>query len=223
MCEHLTDPERLKEKARAKTIEFARLDKENSGARQAAQKQHDRLDIQIKKLVRIIEEEDDIPRELLASLKAMEIERKGLEERIRLLGAESNVTTLHPHTLKAFGKNIETLHAKLKRNPDDPECRMAFGNIIDSIVVHPTGYDAPYDISLYARLSALVGIDLFPTPRTNEQIVAAEGFSRVPLQSGTIHHRHHPDPPPSLLLCNIEAKTGPNSLANWHVACCKNG
>jgi site-specific DNA recombinase len=119
-------------------LEFARLEKESNGSRQAAVKQFDRLNIQIAKLVRMLDDEDDMPRELLASLKAKEIERKGLEERIRLLGAESNVTTLHPNVIKAFGKNIETLHEKLKRNSDDPECRMAFGNIIDSIIVHPT-------------------------------------------------------------------------------------
>lgn len=187
MCSHLTDPEFLKEKARAKTVEFARLEKESRGARAEAQKQFDRLDVQIKKLVKLIDEEDDLPKELLASLKAKEIERKGLEERLRLLGAESNVTTLHPHTIKAFGRSIETLHAKLKRSPEDEECRMAFGNIIDSIIVHPTGFSAPYDISLYARLSAIMGVDLFPTPRTTQEIVAAEGFPGVLTKAGLIH------------------------------------
>jgi site-specific DNA recombinase len=179
MCLHLTDPELIKASTLAKTLEFSRLEKENNGARQAAVKQFDRLNIQIAKLVRMIDEEDDMPRELLASLKAKEIERRSLEERIRLLQAESNVTTLHPTVIKAFGKSIETLHAKLKRNPDDPECRMAFGNIIDSIIVHPTENGKPYDISLYARLAAIMGVDLFPAPRTNKEIVAAEGLPRI--------------------------------------------
>jgi hypothetical protein len=57
---------------------------------------------------------------------------------------------------------------------------MAFGNIIDSIIVHPTGNAKPYDISLYARLSAVMGeFNLFPTPRSNEEIVAAEGLPRI--------------------------------------------
>ena len=186
MCSHLSDPEFIKEKARAKTAEFARLEKENSSARQAALRQYDRIDHAIKKLVRVLEEEDDLPKELLASLKAKEMERRGLEERIRLLSAETNVTTLHPNVMKTFGKSIETLHAKLKRNPNDPECRIAFGNIIDSIIVHPTATAQPYDISLYARLSAIMRIDLFPTPRTNEEIIAAEGLPRVPLQAGLV-------------------------------------
>ena len=41
----------------------------------------------------------------------------------------------------------------------------------------------------------------------------------VLLQAGLIHHRHHPDPPLPLLLCNNEAKAESISLANWHVAC----
>jgi site-specific DNA recombinase len=177
MRTHLTDPEFIKEKARAKTVEFARLEKANSGARQVAVKQHDRLNSQIAKLVRMIDEEDDMPKELLASLKAKEIERRGLEERIRLLSAESNVTALHPHTLKAFGKNIETLHAKLGRNSNDPEYRTAFGNILDCVLVHPTAYDAPYDISLYARLSAIMGGDLFAAPRSRSATVGVDTSS----------------------------------------------
>jgi site-specific DNA recombinase len=176
MCECLTDPDFIKGKAKAKTLEFAKLEKENNGARQAAVKQFDRLDLQIKKLVRALDDMDDIPPEVMASLKAKEIERRGLEERIRLLKAESNVTTLHPNSLKVFAKSIETLHAKLKRTPLDPECRMAFGNIVHSIIVRPTPHGADYDISIYARLSAIVGVDLFPRPRSNQEIVVAEGF-----------------------------------------------
>jgi site-specific DNA recombinase len=180
MCVHLTDPEFIKEKARAKSLEFARLEKENSGARQAAIKQYDRLDIQIKKMVRALDDEEgDIPKEIMASLRAKEIERRGLEERIRLLNAESSVTTLHPRTLQAFGKNIETLHAKLKRNPDDPACRMALSNILDCVLVHKTTYNAPYEVSLYARLSAVLGVDLFSAPRPIKETVAAEGLKRT--------------------------------------------
>lgn len=187
MLKELTNPEFLQERARAKAVEFARLEKENSGARHEAQKQYDRLDLQIKKLVRVLEEEDDMPKELLASLRAKEIERKGLEERIRLLGAESNVTVLHPHVITAFGKEIGTLQGLLKRNHDDPKCRIAFSNIIDSVIVHPTDNHAPYEISLYARLSAIMGVDLFPTPRSNKEIIAAEGLRRVPTEADVIH------------------------------------
>jgi site-specific DNA recombinase len=39
MCEHLTDPGFIKEKAKAKALEFAKVQKENSSARLAAEKQ----------------------------------------------------------------------------------------------------------------------------------------------------------------------------------------
>jgi hypothetical protein len=154
----------------------------------------------------MIDEEDDMPKELLASLKAKEIERRGLEERIRLLSGESNVTALHPHTLKAFGKNIETLHAKLGRNSNDPECRTAFGNILDCVLLHPTAYDAPYDISLYARLSAIMGgDDLFTAARS-----ATVGVDTSSTSSGSAPAR-----------CHATSKPRPSqTLPNWHVACC---
>jgi hypothetical protein len=180
--------------------------------------------MQIKSLVRMLDDPDadELPKEIFASLKAKEIERRGLEARAENLGVQTNVSA-HPAIAKVFAESIDKLHKMLKRNPDDPGCRMAFANLIDGVLVHPTGYDEKYEISMIARLAAIRGdINLFPKPRSNEEIVAAEGVPRVLTQSGTIHHRHHPDRPPPLLLCNIEAKTGPNSLTNWHVACCWN-
>jgi site-specific DNA recombinase len=188
LCSHLSDPEILKERARARISEFERLEKENSGARQAAQKQLDRLNVQIAKLVRLVEqdESDDLPQELTASLKEKHIERRGLEERMRLLGAETNVTALHPTAVKSFGKSIEKLREMIEKNPLDPACRMALGNVLDSIVVHPTGFAAPYEISLYARLSAVMGrVDLFSA---TAEIPVKQGRYRVLTEADAIHH-----------------------------------
>jgi hypothetical protein len=55
------------------------------------------------------------------------------------------------------GKSIETLADKLKRNPDDAACRMAFQTILDNITVHPTG-----KVSMHARLSAMAGCRSIP-------------------------------------------------------------
>lgn len=183
MCSHLTDPEFIKERTRAKALEFARLEKENSGARQVAEKQLERLNVQIAKLVRLTDDDDsdDLPPELLVSLKEKQTERKALQERIRLLGAESSITTLHPTAVKSFSRSIETLHARLKRNPDDQECRLAFANVIDSIIVHPTGHGAPYEVSLYARLSAIMGVELFDETPTKQ------GSSRVLTKAAMVH------------------------------------
>jgi hypothetical protein len=55
-------------------------------------------------------------------------------------GRMANVTFCNRPPSAPFGKNIETLSAKLSRKTDDPACRMAF---IGSIVVHPTAKGAP--------------------------------------------------------------------------------
>src|SRR5260370_27347800 len=159
MDEHLTNPEFLKERAAEKVRDYARLEKENSGARREAEKKFDRLTIKIAKLVRMTvdDDQDDVPEEVRDQLKAMHTERKGLATRIELIKAESNDTALHPQAIEAFAKSVETLATKLKRHPDDDECRIAFGNIIGSVVVHPTANGEPYDISLYSRLSAIIG------------------------------------------------------------------
>jgi site-specific DNA recombinase len=56
---------------------------------------------------------------------------------------------------------------------------MAFANVIDSVVVHPTAKGAAYEISLYARLSAITGVDLFPARRSFQEVLAAEGHPRI--------------------------------------------
>jgi hypothetical protein len=56
----------------------------------------------------------------------------------------------------------------LKDNPDDPACRMALGNLIERVLVHPTDRSQPYDVSLYARHAAYAGtLPLFPTFQNN--------------------------------------------------------
>lgn len=176
MHKNLTDPEFVKRRAKAAVEEFAKLSKRESEERKIAQKQLDRLNVQIRRLADAIADSDDMPiKELMKSIKDKEIERSQLEERIRILGVENNVTQLDSLTLASFGKKIDTLAAKLKKNPDDPDCRYAFQNIIDSIVVHPTAKGEAYEISLYARMSAVMGaVDLFPARRSAKEVVAAE-------------------------------------------------
>jgi site-specific DNA recombinase len=205
LISHLTDPEALKERAKARALEYARLEKETGAARQAAQKQLDRLNVQISKLVRMLDDDDsdDLPREMLKSLKDKQIERKGLEERLRLLGAESNVTTLHPGAVQSFGKSIEKLQEMIQANPDDPACRMALGNVLDSVIVHPTLAGKPYEISLYARLSAVMGkVDLFDTPAHARENVAKSDTSVGMTEAGMRHHSglYHTASEPIVLL-----------------------
>ena len=136
------------------------------------------MSVQIARLVGAIADRNAPVKELMETIKAKEIERVALQDRVRLLGAD-NVAILHPTALVAFGKNVETLHAKLKKDPRDPECGLAFANVIDSVIVHPTAKAAPYEISLYARLTAITSVDLFPVRTSVEEVLAAEAFSRI--------------------------------------------
>ena len=45
----------------------------------------------------------------------------------------------------------------LRDDPDNPECRVALGNLIERVLVHPTGFNQPYDVSLFGRHAAYVG------------------------------------------------------------------
>ena len=69
----------------------------------------------------------------------------------------------HPNKIKALARDVDTLHEMLRDDPDNPACRIALGNLIERALVHPTGYNQPYDVSLLARHAAYVGdLPLFP-------------------------------------------------------------
>jgi site-specific DNA recombinase len=179
MRDRLTSPERIKKAARTFHAEYAEQEKKNRGERLAVEKQRNKIVVQIDRLVTAISDTDEPLPALLASLKTKEIERAGIEERLRLLGASSNVVSMHPNVIEDYQKNIEKLHEELSRDPGAAENRVAFRNMIDSVIVHPVGHREPYDISVYGRLSAIMGrADLFPTARSNKEILAAEGFPR---------------------------------------------
>jgi site-specific DNA recombinase len=172
----LIDPKLHIEAMRAYHAEYAALEKKNSFDRVAAEKKINRLSVQIGRIVDAIENSDLPVKDLVASLQAKETERVALTERVRLLQAD-NIVTLHPHVVDAYAKNIETLHEALSKDIVGPEVIHAFRNLMDCIVVQPTGYRAGYVIDAYGRLPAIMGIDLFPTMRSAEEIVAEEGVS----------------------------------------------
>jgi site-specific DNA recombinase len=180
MHSHLTDPDSLKERAKARAEERARLSRQENEERRVAQKQLDRLNVQIARLVDLAMDSDVPVKEIGDQIKAKQAERVALQERIRLLGAESNITAIHPTALAAFGKNLATLSAKLKLNANDPDCRHALANVLDGVIVHPTAKGAPYEISLVARLAAIMGgANLFPARRSVKEVIAAEGLPRI--------------------------------------------
>lgn len=103
----------------------------------ASQKQLNKVKVQLDRIVATILDVGASPI-MSAQLKEKEAERAQLEERIRLLSAD-NVMSLHPTVLKTYTETIEKLHQELTTDRETAETRRAFRNVIDSIVVHPTG------------------------------------------------------------------------------------
>ena len=171
------DPEFEARQKRAYNLQFAKMARDDSGGERAdIEKQIAKLKIQQQRISDLITDGDidvDVAA-LKAKLKAKEIEPAGLAERLRRLAGE-NVITL-PNAYDAYRKNVETLHRRLIDEIDDPSeaVRIAFRNLMDSIVVQPTLKGEPYVVDAYGSLAASA-IDLFPKTRSVQEIVAAEG------------------------------------------------
>lgn len=181
MHAHLTDPDFVKARAAERAKELARYEREAGTERVTAQRELDRVDLRIKKLVRLTEddESDDVPQEVVDRLKELRVEQRGLKQRLEMLSGKANVATLHPNAIKALARDVDTLHAMLQDNPDDPACRMALGNLIERVQVHPTGLNQPYDVSLFARHAAYVGeLPLFPE-YTAKNKAKHQGLARI--------------------------------------------
>jgi site-specific DNA recombinase len=179
MHAHLTDPEFVKERAKEREKELIRLDREANGERETAQRELDRVDLRMKKIVRLIEDDEDeeVPPEVRERYKQLRVEQRGLRQRLALLDAKDHAPLL-PSAIKALARDVDTLHTMLVGNPDDPACRMALGNLIERVLVHPTGANQPYEVSLYARHAAYAGtLPLFPNTFENNP-VRKQGLNR---------------------------------------------
>lgn len=186
MHEHLTDPDFVNERARARAKELARLEREISSDRDVAQADLDRVDLKLKKLMRLVEDDetDDMARE---RYKELRVQKRGLEQRIALLNAETSSPPLLPTAIKALARDVETLHAMLRATPLDPACRMALGNLIERVVVHPVEKKQPYDVSLYARHAAYSGtLPIFPNE--NQGLTRSNNVNAIVPSSTEFEH-----------------------------------
>lgn len=179
MDKELTNPEFFKARVKARALELAKAEREDGAERHTVQRQLDRINIQIARLVDVLADGDLPVAEIKERIRGKEAERVALQERMRLLGAESKITTLAPALMSTFAKSVETLANLLRKNSLDPACRMAFANVIDTVLVHPTPKKAPYDLSMYARVSAVSSLNLFPAARPHEKIVSEEGVGSL--------------------------------------------
>src|SRR5262249_42037570 len=119
----------------------------------------DRVNLRIKKLIRLTldDETDDVPQAAQDAHRALRVEKRGLEQRLTLFDAKSAGVVPHPSAVKALARDVDTLYEMLRDDPDNPECRVALGNLIERVLVHPTGFNQPYDVSLFGRHAAYVG------------------------------------------------------------------
>jgi site-specific DNA recombinase len=167
MRDRLIDPKAITEAAKAYHAEYEAQAKKDGTERNRVESQLNRLAAQIDRITDAIADSDEPLPALLEKLKAKEIERGQAAERLRQLKAVGNIVTLHPKVIKDYQANIEKLHEALTRNPGNQEVRLAFRNMVDSVIVHEIDYGAPYEISVFGRLSAITGIDVFPTAHTS--------------------------------------------------------
>jgi len=180
MREQLVDPARIMQAAKIGVAKFAEKAKQNRADKRSVEKQLARVELKITRAVYAITESDEPIKELVASLPPLKTERANLVEQLRLLEADSNVVEFHPRMLDAYREVVEELHTYLTDDKIDPEkreaARLAFRRLIDSVIVHPVGWARPYELSLYGRLSAIMGgMELFPTAERVQKTAAAQG------------------------------------------------
>ncbi|MDA9466561.1 hypothetical protein XH87_18605 [Bradyrhizobium sp. CCBAU 53415] len=178
---HLTSPEVLKEFTKGYHAGWAERQREMRSDRDNTQRALNRATVAIDRVVTAITESDEPVKALTEKLKRLETERAGLEEKLRLIESDggAKVVSLHPASIGKFATSIDALHAALTRGGDPVALapfRSAFRNVFDRIVVHPTGKRMPYEITPYARLSAIMGVELFPKVRSTEEIMREQGF-----------------------------------------------
>jgi hypothetical protein len=130
--------------------------------------------------VTAIGESDEPVKAMMERLNKLEAERATLAEKLRAIESEGNVITLHPAAIDKFASSIEALHDGLSQATDPAAVagyRAAFRNVFDRFVVHPTPKRHPYEVTPYARLSAIMGLELFPKLRSAQEMLAEQGVT----------------------------------------------
>jgi hypothetical protein len=194
---HLTDPDFVNERANERAKKLASFERAANSNREEAQRELDRVDLRIKKHMRLVEDDDsdDVPQEMVDRMRELRAEYRSLKQRVASLDAQLSGATMHPNAQKALAKDVETLHKMLRDNPDDPLCRMALGNLIERVAVHPTERNRPYDVSLFARHAAYVGeLPLFPEHQTKKS-AKNQGLTRIGKCNAIVPSLHLPQPP----------------------------
>lgn len=177
MRTQLTDPGKIARAAKGFHDQWAEENRKHRLEQSGVQRQLNRIQVQMDRIVDAIQNSDEPVAMLVKKLEPLDRERAGLAEKLRLIEAETNIVDLHPGVLDVYRRNVERLHEALTVDAMTVEVRAAFRNLIDTIVVHPTAKRAPYEFTVYGRLGALLGIELFPNGRRSDEILAEQGLA----------------------------------------------
>jgi DNA invertase Pin-like site-specific DNA recombinase len=179
---NLTNTKALVEYTRAYHARWAERQSEVRAERDVAQRDLNRVTMQIDRLVTALSDSTDPIPGIMERLKKFEAERIGLTERLRLIDAETGgadkVVDLHPKVIETFRKNIEQMHDALSVQLDGNDLApfyATFRNVFQKIVVHPIGRGKPYEVTPFVRVSAILGVELFQAGRTADEMLAEQG------------------------------------------------
>lgn len=177
--EKLGDPRRHALAMKEARAEYAAQAKRDNADKEIVEAKIDRLTVHISRLADAIATGSIPIKEVMTSIEEKARERDGLNERLRLIKASnpySNVRTM-PHVADSYLEAVESVGTALNTNIITPDIIMAFRNLIDTIVVQPTGYKKGYEIDVFGRKSAYAGINPFQTRRSMEEILIDEAVS----------------------------------------------
>ncbi|WP_245286723.1 recombinase family protein [Bradyrhizobium sp. ARR65] len=169
----LLSPKAIEEAMRAWKEERKKDRKNNSGHANLKPRLRT-LTTEIERLSYAIANSRRKPDELLKRIDECDVERETVKEHLRLLGSGSeNVIPFdHPKFGDRYRLEAKRVITALKVNPKAIETRVAFRNLIDSIVVHPVRKRMPYEYSSYLNSAALFSMNLFPENRCGRREIS---------------------------------------------------
>ena len=179
---NLTDREALLRMTKDYHSRWAEKQKADKGQRETTQALLTRVSVQMDRIVTAISDTDEPVEALVAKLKTLRLEQASLKEKLRLIEAEGNVVTLHPAAIERFAADMERMHVALSGDMSGEQAahfRAGFRNVFERIVVHPTARCQPYEVSVYARLAAIMGFEMFPKMRSVDEMLAEQGGSPI--------------------------------------------
>jgi site-specific DNA recombinase len=189
--EAFANPEAIARAVQVYHDQFAKRDRERRADFDGARKRLANIEAAKLRLVDALEKGSIAVDVIVQRLNALEAERAGLAERVRLgNGDPANLTILHPKARERFIEGIKILKVAIRADKITPAARVAFGNVIEAVQVHPVAKFAPYEINVHVRNDALIGgLDLFPKTEPVREIIKARGgklcASSVPTSVGT--------------------------------------